>query len=87
MSDNSQDQTLHRNYLSNWQFLISEYELVKAKKHPKYRFAGDLYRAHNINRQTFFKYYHRFNHSGVDGLIPRRRGAKPKQSARNAPRA
>ena len=82
MRDNNQDQTLRRNYLSKWRFLISEYEAVKAKKHPKYRFVSDFYRAHNTNRQTFFKYYHRFNHSGVEGLIPQRRGAKPKWSAR-----
>ena len=47
-----EDKTLYRNYVSKWKFLIQEYELVKQKRHPKFRFAADFYRFHR--RQTFF---------------------------------
>ena len=53
MRDNSNDKTLERNYIQKWQFLISEYELVKAKKHPQFRFVQDFYNFHDTSRQTF----------------------------------
>ena len=37
MRINTQDMTLVRNYLQKYQFLFGEYELIKAKKHPKQR--------------------------------------------------
>ncbi|MCY3956489.1 MAG: hypothetical protein OXF47_10935, partial [Nitrospira sp.] len=77
MRHNTQDKTLYRNYVSKWKFLIQEYELVKQKRHPKFRFAADFYRFHQTHRQTFFKYYHRFRHSGADhALVPQKRGPK-----------
>ena len=45
MRDNSNDRTLERSYIQKWQFLISEYELVKAKKHPHFRFVQDAFTA------------------------------------------
>ena len=39
MRDNSKDLTLERNYIQKWRFLIHEYQLVKAGKHPRFRFA------------------------------------------------
>ena len=57
MRDNNQDLTLARNYIQKYQFLISEYELVKKKAHPKYNikplspFAGFL----SINRSKTYK--------------------------------
>ena len=75
MRRNTEDKTLYRNYVSKWKFLIQEYELVKQKRHPKFRFAADFYRFHQTHRQTFFKYYHRFRESGADhALVPQKRG-------------
>ena len=62
---NTHDKTLYRNYV-RWKFLIQEYELVKQKRHPKFRFVADFYRFHQTHRQTFFKYYHRFRQSGAE---------------------
>ena len=77
MRHNTQDKTLYRNYVQKWKFLIREYELVKQKRHPKFRFAADFYRFHQTHRQTFFKYYHRFHQQGTDeALVPQRRGPK-----------
>lgn len=77
MRHNTKDETLRRNYLQKWRFLISEYELVKAKKHPQFRFLEDFYKYHGTNRQTFFKYYHRFAKNGDENdLLPQKRGPK-----------
>ncbi len=77
MRKNTEDKTLSRNYVSKWKFLIQEYELVKQKRHPTFRFAADFYRFHQTHRQTFFKYDHRFRQSGADhALVPQRRGPK-----------
>lgn len=68
---------LERNFISRWRFLMKEYELVKQRKHPKYRFVSDFYKAHDTNRQTFFKYYHRFLNSPCDtSLLPQKRGPR-----------
>ena len=58
MRHNTHDKTLYRNYVRKWKFLIQEYELVKQKHHPKFRFVADFYRFHQTHRQTFLKYYH-----------------------------
>ena len=50
MRDNSNDRTLERSYIRKWQFLIEEYELVKAKKHSHFRFAQDFYNFHDTGR-------------------------------------
>ncbi len=77
MRNNNDDKTLQRNYTSKWRFMIREYELVKQKSHPKYRFVADFYKAHQTNSQTFLKYYHRFARSGLEvEFEPRRRGPK-----------
>ncbi len=77
MRINTQDQTLVRNYLQKYQFLIEEYELVKAKKHPQLRFAKDFYQAHDIDRRNFFNYYNRFKASGdLASVLPGKRGPK-----------
>ena len=39
---NTHDKTLYRNYVRKWKFLIQEYELVKQKRHPKFRFVSDF---------------------------------------------
>ena len=56
MRKNTEDKTLYRNYVRKWRLLIQEYELVKQKRHPKFRFAADFYRFHQTHRQTFLKY-------------------------------
>lgn len=77
MRSTTNDLTLERNFISKWRFLIKEYELVKQHKHVKYHFVSDFYRAHHTNRQTFFKYYHRFLDSPVDSsLLPQKRGPR-----------
>lgn len=75
---NDQDKTIERNYIKKWRFLINEYELIKQKKHPKFRFASDFYNFHGTQRQVFLKYYHRFklNHGDDSSLLPQKRGPK-----------
>lgn len=77
MRINTNDLTLVRNYLQKYQFLIKEYELIKQKKHPEYRFVQDFLKAHDTDRRSFAKYYNRFKQSGNSkDLLPRKRGPK-----------
>lgn len=77
MRNNSDDLTLARNYLQKYQFLISEYEQVKNKTHPRYRFVKDFHQANGTDRRTFLKYYNRFKASSdPKDLLPRKRGPK-----------
>ena len=78
MRKNTEDKTLMKNYIQKWRFLIREYELTKAGKHPRYRFASDFYKANDTSRQTFCKYYNRFKQSNGanEALLPRKRGPK-----------
>lgn len=77
MRNNASDSTLKKNYIQKYQFLIAEYEQVKAKRHPKYRFVKDFYAAHGTCPQTFLKYYARYRQSGEpDSLLPAKRGPK-----------
>lgn len=75
MRVNSNDQTLKKNYIQKYQFLIAEYEAVKCKKHPKFRFAKEFYKAFGVCPQTFLKYYNRYKQSdNPESLIPKKRG-------------
>ena len=77
MRNNNNDLTLERNYIQKFQFLMSEYELIKQKKHPQFKFLEDFYRAHDTDRRVFLKYYNRFKKSGnKKDLLPRKRGPK-----------
>ena len=77
MRDNTQDKTIYRNYISKWRYMIKDYELIKAKKHHKFRFVSDFYKFHKTNRQTFLKYYYRYvNTLDDNSLLPRRRGPR-----------
>jgi len=62
--------------IKHYRFLISEYEQIKSKRHPRYRKVGDFYKAQQIDRRVFLKYYHRFKQSpnDVKSLLPRKRG-------------
>ena len=77
MRNNAQDKTIYRNYVSKWKYMIKDYELIKAKRHSKFRFVSDFYKFHKTNRQTFLKYYHRYLSCPKDGsLMPQKRGPK-----------
>jgi len=78
MRQNSKDTTIERNYIQKWRFLIKEYELTKAGKHPQFRFVTDFYKFHGTSRQTFCKYYNRYLLSGKsnEALLPQKRGPK-----------
>ena len=77
MRNTNNDFTLIRNYIQKYQFLISEYDLVKQKKHPKYRFVKDFHAANGTDRRIFLKYYNRFKESGnKEDLLPKKRGPK-----------
>lgn len=71
------DSTMANNYVRRMEYLAKEYQLTKLGKHPRYRFVTDFYKAHNIHRQNFLKYYHRFKESNdPNSFLPQRRGAK-----------
>lgn len=77
MRINTEDLTLKRNYLQKYRFLIKEYELVKAGKHPMYRYVKDFCSAHHTDRRSFLKYYNRYKQSGrEEDLLPQKRGPK-----------
>lgn len=77
MRNNSQDETLRRNYIQKYRFLIQEYELIKSGKHPDFRFVKDFYKRYDTDRRSFLKYYNRFKQSGKpEDLLPRKRGPK-----------
>lgn len=77
MRINTQDLTLQRNYLQKYQFLISEYEQIKKKVHPKFKKVKDFYLYHHTCAQSFLKYYSRFKQSGENiDLMPQKRGPR-----------
>jgi transposase InsO family protein len=77
MRINTNDQTLKTNYIQKYQFLITEYELVKSKNHPHYKMVKEFYRAHKTCPQTFLKYYARYKQSkNPEAFLPGKRGAK-----------
>lgn len=86
MQSNAKDSTLKRNYLHTYQFLVREYEQVKAKKHPTFKYVKDFYKAHDTCAQIFLKYYNRFKLSGenTDSFIPQKRG--PRYKVRRTPK-
>ena len=84
MRISTSDATLKRNYIQKYQFLIGEYESVKAGTHAKYKKVEDFYQAHGTCRQTFLKYYGRYRQSGdLSSLMPGKRG--PKYQSRRTP--
>ena len=84
MRVNTRDETLKKNYIQKYQFLVAEYELVKQKIHPKYRLAKEFYEAHNTCAQNFLKYYGRYKQGGGEAaLLPQKRG--PRFVTRRAP--
>jgi len=83
MRNNSNDKTLKNNYIQTYQFLISEYEEVKSKKHPRFKYVKDFYHAHDTCAQNFLKYYNRYKQTkDPTELLPGKRG--PRYSTRRA---
>lgn len=63
ISEKDTENTMARNYMLRMEYLAKEYDLTKCGQHPRYRFVTDFYKAHNIHRQNFLKYYHRLKES------------------------
>ena len=72
MRINTQDDTLKKNYLQKYRFLIKEYEKVKAREHPRFRFVKDFYEFHDTDRRSFLKYYNRYKQNGKEEDLLRR---------------
>ena len=85
MRVNTNDLTLVRNYLQKYQFYVKEYELVKQKNHPVYKTVTAFYKANDLDRRNFLKYYNRFTENGrnLDSFLPQKRG--PKWKTRRTP--
>jgi len=84
MKDNRNDGAIERNYTQKRRFLIAERQLVKAKKHPQFRFVQDFHPFHGVSRQTFAKRCNRRRESGdADALLPAKRG--PRWKSRRTP--
>ncbi len=61
MRDSRSDKNIERNLEQKCRLaLINEYELIKAKRHPRFRFVQGFYAFHGTTRQTFVKYYNCF---------------------------
>lgn len=81
LTEKDTDSTMSKNYMRRMEFLSKEYELTKNGIHPRFRFVTDFYKTHNIHRQNFLKYYHRYKESNNPrSFLPRKRG--PKYSTR-----
>jgi|SRR5882757_1651864 len=79
MAININDMTVERKYLDTYRFMIKEYEQVKRKEHPVYKYVEDLYKGWGTNRKSFLKYYNRFKQNGREqDLLPQKRGPKYK---------
>jgi hypothetical protein len=77
MRNTNRDETLKKNYIQKYQFLVQEYEQVKAKKHRHFRFVKEFYAFHGTCAQTFLKYYSRYKQRhDVDAFLPQKRGPK-----------
>ncbi|SHM75438.1 integrase core domain-containing protein [Mucilaginibacter sp. OK098] len=71
------DNRFQQRYLDKYHFMIKEYELVKSKQHPKFKFAKEFYHVHDTDPRNFLRYYNRFKQSGKEiDLLPGKRGPK-----------
>lgn len=74
-----EDGTLKRNSIEHWKFLINEYNLIKNKKHSRFKFVTEFYNFYNLKRQNFIKYLNRYklsNYLDDNTLLPQKRGPK-----------
>jgi hypothetical protein len=73
------DRVLEASTVKRMEFLCSEYELIKTKKHSRFCFVTEFYDFHQLTRQNFIKFYNRYKASGLSSdLLPQKRGAKYK---------
>jgi len=74
------DTTLDRERIKYYLANISDYELIKAKKHPVYKFVKEWGIARELCVKTFHKYYNRYKKGQFDEslLLPGYRGPKYK---------
>ena len=73
------DNTIVKNYIAKYLYLIHEYNLIKNKEHPQYGKLNDFYTAHKLDRRNFLKYYHRYQQGKrEEDLLPQKRGPKYK---------
>jgi len=84
---NGQDATMERRHMRQMLRHIDEYEQVKRKSHPNYRYAKDFYDGKGLFKQNFLKYYRRFIDSNRDisSLIPHKTGRKFKDCIEYTP--
>lgn len=78
--ENTSYTTLKMNSIRYMSKFVEEYELVRSKQHPEFKFLRDFFKARQICFQNFYKFYRRFQASGrnPEALLPRRRGPRPK---------
>ncbi len=77
ITEKDPDSAMARNYMQRMEYLSKEYELTKQGNLPRSRFVSDFYKAHNIHRQNFLKYYHRYKESNnPTSFLPRKHGTK-----------
>lgn len=76
----SKDKTLSRERIKRYKKLIEDYDLIKEKKHPQYKFVKDWAKQTKINKKNFLKFYNRYRGTEVSqNLLPQKRGPKFKK--------
>lgn len=72
--------TLKQNSMRYMLKHVEEFERVKAKNHPQFKFMREFFQARSICYQNFYKFYKRFLDAdrNPEALLPLRRGPKPK---------
>lgn len=82
-----QDSVMKRRHINAMLHNIEEYELVKNKKHNLFITLEDFYRAKELCRQNFLKYYRRFllSNRDIESLIPKKIGRKFKDELEYLP--
>ncbi len=75
MRKTADEMTLEKAYTDLWLQRVEEYELVKSGQHPRYKFVAEFYKGIQMPRQTFLKYYHRYQkEKSVEAFFPKKRG-------------
>ena len=73
----TESQYFQKQYTEKFKFLIDEYKKIKAKTHPVFKKLNEFYKAHQIDRRVFLKYYHRYRNQPTEqSLLPQKRGPR-----------